>query len=125
MRGLRLRPRRQCRLRVGRLAAVRSTGQRQLRVAKPEALGGAAGHQRQRLQHLHRRAREDGALDVAARAVQVAAGVDDGQGARVARELGRSPLRLLGPKGGRPPARGPAKRPVSALSIPRNYEEFL
>jgi hypothetical protein len=67
------------------LAAVRGAGQRQFLVGQLQRVGGAAGHQRQRLQHLDGRAREDRAVDVAQRGVQRAGGVDDGHRAAVGR----------------------------------------
>ena len=70
---------------VRRLAAVRGAGQRQFSVVQPEGLGRATGHQRQRLQHLAGRAREDRTVDVAQRGHQPAVAIDDGQRATVER----------------------------------------
>ena len=69
----------------GRLTAVRGAGQRQFLVGQLQRVGRAAGHQRQRLQHLDRRARKDRAVDVAQRGVQRAVSVDDGHRAAVGR----------------------------------------
>ena len=52
---------------VRRLAAVRGAGHGELCVVEAELIGRAALDQRQRLQHLDGRAREDGAVDVAER----------------------------------------------------------
>ena len=59
-----------------RLAVVRGAGQRQFLVTQAEALGRAAGHQRQRLQQLDGRARKDRPLDVAQRQHAAAVGID-------------------------------------------------
>ena len=62
---------------VHRLAAVRGAGQRQLRLADGEALGGAALQQDQRLQGLDRRAREDRPIGLARGMAQRAGGIAD------------------------------------------------
>ena len=67
------------------LAVVRSAGDGQLLVAQAELVGGAAGHERQGLQHFHRRAREHRALDVAERCDRRAVGIDDGDRAAMRR----------------------------------------
>ena len=59
------------------LAVVRRAGDRELLVVELEALRGAALDQRNRLQHLDRRARKDQPLDVAERDDPMAVGVDD------------------------------------------------
>src|SRR5436190_17246739 len=48
-----------------RLAAVRSLRKRQLSCVKPESVGGAGFHHRQRLDGLHRRTWKHGLIDVA------------------------------------------------------------
>ena len=59
------------------LAGMGGAGQRQLLVAQPEPVRRAAFNQRQRLDRLHRRARENRPLDVAKRERRHAVGVDD------------------------------------------------
>jgi len=62
---------------VRRLAVVRGAGQRQLGIGQLQRIGRAAGHQRQRLQQLDRRAREYGALDLAEREHAAPVAIDD------------------------------------------------
>ena len=69
--------------RVHALAAVRRAGQRQFGIAQAEAVGRARRHQRQRLQHLDGRSREDRSVDVTERGVERAIGIDDGDRAAV------------------------------------------
>ncbi|MBM3629987.1 MAG: hypothetical protein FJX21_19500, partial [Alphaproteobacteria bacterium] len=59
------------------LAAMARAGDRELRLRKREGVGGAALHQRQRLQELDRRAREDRRVDVAAGGEDAAIDIDD------------------------------------------------
>jgi hypothetical protein len=61
---------------VARLAVVRRAGDRQLLVVEAEPVGGAALDQRDRLQHLDRRARKDRPIDVAERDQPLAVGVE-------------------------------------------------
>jgi hypothetical protein len=58
-------------------AIVRGAGQRQGFVGQFEAIGSAALDQRQCLQQLDRRAREDRPIDVAERGEEAAIGIDD------------------------------------------------
>ena len=67
------------------LAVVRGAGERQLLGAEPEPVGGAAFHQRQRLQQLDRRARKHRPRDVAERDDARAVGVHHGDGAGMRR----------------------------------------
>ena len=75
----RLRQHRPRRRDMQRLAAVRGAGQRDLRIGQTEQVRRPARHQRQRLQRLHRRAREHGFVDVAGLPDDAAAGIDDRQ----------------------------------------------
>jgi hypothetical protein len=72
------------RFHVRRLAAVRRTGERQMRVGEREALGCARFDQHQRLQRLHGRARIDQSVDVAQGQHRCAVGIDHRYGAAVA-----------------------------------------
>ena len=76
------------------LAAVRGAGQRQFLVTQIERIGGAAGHQRQGLQHLAGRAWKHRSRQVAQPQHQVAVGIDDGQCAAVARLDGAAAQRV-------------------------------
>ncbi len=67
-----------------RLAAVRGRGERDLGVAQPEGVGGAGLDQRQRLQRLDGRAREDRARGIAAGERHAAPHVDHGVGGAMA-----------------------------------------
>ncbi len=58
------------------LTTVRRARQRQLVVGQPEPIRGAAFHERQGLQQFHRRAREDGSVDVAHAGEHGAVGVE-------------------------------------------------
>jgi len=68
---------------MDRLAAMRGAGERDLGIAQTEPLGGAGLHQRQGLQRLYGRAREDRAVDVAPGTHHAAGGIDHGCGAGV------------------------------------------
>ncbi len=69
---------------VKRLAAVRGAGERELRLAQPEGVGGAGFDQGQRLQHLDGRARVDRVLDIATRPSEPARRIGDGDSAAMA-----------------------------------------
>ncbi len=64
---------------------MRGAGQRQFLVRQLQRVRGAAGHQRQCLQHLDRRARKDLPLDVTQRPHAAAVGIEDREGAAVHR----------------------------------------
>jgi hypothetical protein len=67
---------------------VRGAGHGELLVVEAELVGGTALDQRQRLQDLDRRAREDRPVDVAQRRHDGAFGIDDGDRAAVHRLAG-------------------------------------
>lgn len=69
---------------VTALTAVRGAGHRQFLFAVAESLGGAAFDQRQSLNQLDRRTREDCGLDVADRSAAVSMRIDDRDRAAVA-----------------------------------------
>jgi hypothetical protein len=63
-----------------RFARMGGAGERQFLFAEAECIGRTALHQRQRLDRLHRRAREDRPVDIAERGMHLAVGIEDGDG---------------------------------------------
>ena len=72
------------RLDMHAVAAMRGAGDRKLGVAQPERIGSAALDQQNRLERLHRGAREDGTFDVAKRECELSGRIGDGDRAGMA-----------------------------------------